>query len=65
MVRYSAGTAGSVMTVGFSVNECSHLQGMNRFRQNLSFSIKKTTKLGSTRRVTVVKMLRQWTNFDI
>ena len=60
-------TAGSVMTVGFLVNECSHFQGMKRFRQNLllSFSIKKTTKLGSTCRVTAVKMLRQYNNFDI
>ena len=32
---------------GFSVNEYSHFQGMNLFRQNLllSFSIKKMTKI--------------------
>ena len=34
VVRYSAGTAGSVVSVGFSVNECSHFQGRNRFRHN-------------------------------
>ena len=67
VVHYSAGTAGSVMIVDFSVNECSPFQGMNRFRQNLllSLSIKKMTKLGSTRRITAVKMLRQQTNFDV
>ena len=67
VLRYSAGTAGSVMTVDFSVNEWSHFQGINQFRQNLllSFLIKKMTKLGSTRRITAVKMLRQQTNFDI